>query len=90
MQQRAWVHCGRRWTVAVAVALLAAGVSAGQAQQPVTPRPASPALKAGDVAPDFALPGASRYGRLASPVRLSDYRGETVVLAFFIRARTRG
>ena len=31
-----------------------------------------------------------RYGVLAEPVRLSDYRGETVVLAFFFRARTRG
>lgn len=44
----------------------------------------------GEMAPDFALPGATRYGLLEEPVRLSDYRGETVVLAFFFRVRTRG
>ena len=47
-------------------------------------------LAVGEMAPDFALPGASRYGVLDEPVRLSDYRGETVVLAFFFRVRTRG
>jgi len=44
----------------------------------------------GEMAPDFELPGATRYGLLADPVRLSDYRGETVVLAFFFRVRTPG
>ena len=43
-----------------------------------------------DVAPDFALPGATRYGLLQAPVRLSDFRGRTVVLAFFFQARTKG
>jgi peroxiredoxin Q/BCP len=47
-------------------------------------------LAVGEMAPDFALPGATRYGLLQDPVRLSDYRGETVVLAFFFRVRTRG
>ena len=47
-------------------------------------------LAVGEMAPDFALPGATRHGVLAEPVRLSDYRGETVVLAFFFRVRTRG
>jgi len=42
------------------------------------------------MAPDFALPGATRYGVLADPVRLSDFRGNTVVLAFFFRVRTPG
>jgi peroxiredoxin len=42
------------------------------------------------MAPDFSLPGASRYGVLANPVKLSDYRGETVVLAFFYQVRTPG
>jgi hypothetical protein len=49
---------------------------------------AGPAV--GDVAPDFALSGATRYGLLKTPVRLSDFRGRTVVLAFFVRARTKG
>jgi AhpC/TSA family len=63
-------------------------------QQPTAaPPPASPsppALEVGAVAPDFALPGATRYGTLKNPVRLSDYKGKTVVLAFFFKARTRG
>ncbi len=49
-----------------------------------------PPLEVGAVAPDFALPGSTRFGLLQQPVRLSDYRGKTVVLAFFFRARTRG
>jgi peroxiredoxin Q/BCP len=47
-------------------------------------------IAVGEMAPDFELPGATRYGLLESPVRLSDFRGNTVVLAFFFRARTRG
>lgn len=47
-------------------------------------------LEVGEMAPDFELPGATRFGVLQDPVRLSDYRGETVVLAFFFRVRTRG
>lgn len=47
-------------------------------------------LPRGAEAPDFALPGATRYGVLADDVRLSDYRGQVVVLAFFFRVRTRG
>lgn len=47
-------------------------------------------LEVGAEAPDFTLPGATRHGVLAEPISLSDYEGETVVLAFFFRARTRG
>jgi peroxiredoxin len=47
-------------------------------------------LEVGAVAPDFSLKGASRYGVLANPVRLSDFKGKTVVLAFFYKARTSG
>jgi peroxiredoxin len=50
----------------------------------------SPPLEIGAVAPDFSLPGATRYGVLAKPVRLSDFKGKTVVLAFFYKARTSG
>lgn len=52
--------------------------------------PPPPALEVGAVAPDFAIPGATRYGTVRVPVRLSDYKGKTVVLAFFFKARTRG
>jgi len=47
-------------------------------------------LPVGEMAPDIQLTGATRHGVLSDPVRLSDLRGETVVLAFFFRARTRG
>ena len=47
-------------------------------------------IATGEMAPNFALPGATRYGLLEEPVRLSDYRGKTVVLAFFFRVRTPG
>ena len=62
-------------------------------QQPTAPPPGPPvppALEVGAVAPDFAMPGATRFGALRDPVRLSDYKGKTVVLAFFFKARTRG
>jgi hypothetical protein len=70
-------------TALVALPLVTAPLAA---QEP----PANPPLEVGAVAPDFALPGATRYGVLKNPVRLSDFSGKTVVLAFFFRARTRG
>ncbi len=54
-----------------------------------TTHPARP-LEIGARAPDFSLLGATRYGVLAKPVRLSDFKGKTVVLAFFYKARTGG
>ena len=47
-------------------------------------------IEVGAMAPDFELTGATRHGVLRDKFRLSDYRGETVVLAFFFRVRTRG
>ena len=58
------------------------------AQQPAAP--ATPTPEVGTMAPDFAIPGATRFGLLRDPVRLSDFRGQTVVLAFFFQARTKG
>ncbi len=51
---------------------------------------ASDIISVGEMAPDITLTGATRYGVLQDPVRLSDLRGEVVVLAFFFRARTPG
>ena len=51
---------------------------------------AVPPLEVGSVAPDFTMKGATRYGVLARPIHLSDFRGKTVVLAFFFKARTSG
>jgi cytochrome oxidase Cu insertion factor (SCO1/SenC/PrrC family) len=47
-------------------------------------------IEVGAEAPDFALTGATRYGLLQEPARLSDFKGKTVVLSFFYKARTRG
>jgi hypothetical protein len=58
----------------------------GQAQQP----PAQNFLAVGAEAPDVSFTGATRYGLLAEPVRLSQFSGQTVVIAFFFRARTPG
>ena len=66
--------------------VLAAGAAAQQPAAPASPR----VPEVGAVAPDFTVPGATRFGTLRSPVRLSDYKGKTVVLAFFFKARTRG
>jgi len=77
-------------TLRLALAL-AAAPAALAAQQPSTPPPpAAPPLEVGTVAPDFTLPGATRYGALRAPIRLSDFKGKTVVLAFFFKVRTRG
>ena len=47
-------------------------------------------LEVGIEAPDFELEGATRFGVLRDAVRLSEFRGKTVVLAFFYRVRTPG
>jgi len=76
----------------LAAGIAATLVGAAAAQQPATPAvPAGPPpLEVGSVAPDFTLPGATRYGALRAPIRLSDFKGKTVVLAFFFKVRTRG
>jgi hypothetical protein len=72
--------------------LLATAVSA---QQPTNPPAAAPAPGAnapvvGAMAPDFTIKGATRFGVIRDPMKLSDFRGQTVVLWLFIKARTRG
>jgi peroxiredoxin Q/BCP len=76
-----------RTRVAVA-AMLVLAASTAKAQQPAAPSP--PAPEVGTMAPDFALPAATRYGLLRDSIRLSDLRGKTVVIAFFYKARTKG
>ena len=72
----------------VLAALLQQPTAAPPAPPPAPPAP--PPIEVGAVAPDFAIPGATRYGTLKNPVRLSDFKGKTVVLAFFFKARTKG
>lgn len=69
---------------------LLAGTLALAAPQPAAAQEEQEFLPVGEMAPDIELTGATRHGILREPVRLSDYRGETIVLAFFFRARTRG
>lgn len=78
--------------VVVAAALSVPGIAFSQVAPPAAtgPAPGANGPQVGSVAPDFTLPGATRYGRLQNPVKLSDFRGQTVVLAFFFQARTKG
>lgn len=73
-----------------AIPLMAAAALAAAAPARAQETPRAEPLAVGVQAPDFAIPGGTRYGVLRDPVRLSDFRGKTVVLAFFFRARTRG
>jgi len=71
-----------------AFSLLVAGAAVAGAQ--AAPAQPHPGPKVGDVAPDFSLRGATRAGLLAAPVSLAKLKGQTVVVAFFPRARTTG
>jgi peroxiredoxin Q/BCP len=46
--------------------------------------------KVGDLAPDFTLPASTQAGVNPRPIRLSELRGQVVVIAFFPKSRTRG
>ena len=74
---------------AAGIGLLAMSSTASGQDQPPQPPPAPPQysanLKVGDMAPDFALPGSD-----GKTHKLSDYRGKTVVLAWFPKAFTGG
>jgi len=73
-----------RLSLALTLPLVAAlAAPAAPAQEPAP-------LEVGVTAPDFTLPGGTRYGVLKAPVHLSDFKGKTVVLAFFYKARTKG
>lgn len=74
-------------TVGIAWGAVAAA-AAWQGQPPPAQQPTpqySADLKIGDMAPDFSLPGSD--GKVH---RLSDYRGKTVVIAWFAKAFTGG
>lgn len=85
---------GNMRTTALTTSIFAALALSALSARSQTGAPSAPAVAPGpavnDVAPDFTLPAATRYGVLKTPVRLSDFRGRTVVLAFFAQARTKG
>lgn len=74
-----------RSRVASRVAVLAAAIATVPAFAG-----AQTALKVGDVAPDFTVTTVTAKGVDAKPFKLSEHKGETVVLAFFPKARTSG
>ncbi|MEP6762709.1 MAG: redoxin domain-containing protein [Gemmatimonadaceae bacterium] len=52
--------------------------------------PGTGVLALGQLAPDFTIKSVNANGLTAKPFHLADHRGETVVLAFFPRARSQG
>jgi peroxiredoxin len=76
----------RPFVAGAALLSLAAAASSAQAQA------AAPAglLAVGTMAPDFTVTTVTKDGRTAEAFTLSKHRGETIVLAFFPKARTSG
>jgi peroxiredoxin Q/BCP len=72
----------------VLAAAIVTSVTMAHAQAPATQPEVGP--KVGEMAPDFTLPGATIDGVMKSPISLSKLKGQTVVVAFFPRARTKG
>ena len=68
-----------------ALGVAAQGQTPPQPQAPAAPPQYSATLNVGDRAPDFKLPGSD--GKTHS---LADYKGKTVVLAWFPKAFTGG
>lgn len=83
-------RAGRRFALVAGSAAFVAAAPAARAQGGATGASAPSAPDVGQEAPDFTARGATRYGVLGEPVKLSDFRGKTVVLAFFFKARTKG
>ena len=74
------LHVAGLW----AVALVLSAPRGSKAQE------ASVFPPVGTIAPDIQVGGATRYGLITEPVRLSQFRGNTVVLAFYFRVRGGG
>jgi len=72
-----------RVAAVLAVAVFAPSMVGAQAAAPMP-------LKVGDKAPDFSVTVVTSAGVVAKPFKLSEHKGETVVLAFFPKARTSG
>lgn len=59
------------------------------AAQPAPPSPPAE-IDIGKIAPDFTMEWADSSGPIAKPVKLSDFRGKVVVLAFYPADRSTG
>ncbi len=73
---------------AAAVICAAGAVATAAAGQETPQKEQGPGV--GQRAPDFSLTAATREGVKQRPVALHDFKGKTVVLAFFYKARTKG
>ena len=74
----------------LSAAVFVAFASVASAQGAATTPQAQLGPDTGTVAPDFSAPGADKNGPLKAPIKLSDFKGKTVILAFFPAARTSG
>ena len=74
-----------RFVAVLDVAAIAPSIAGAQA----APAALTP-LKVGEMAPDFTVTVVTAAGVVAKPFKLSEHKGETVVLAFFPKARTSG
>jgi hypothetical protein len=74
--------------IATSTALSLGALATARSQQAAAPQ--YPPPEVGQMAPEFTVAGATRYGLLRDSIRLSSFRGQTVVIAFFFKARTRG
>ena len=81
----AFCAAGSLGLAVLAAAASAQGQPPGQNPPQTPPPPMSADLKVGDMAPDFALQGSD--GKVH---KLADYKGRTVVLAWFPKAFTGG
>ena len=72
----------------VLASALVTSVTMAHAQVPAAQPEVGP--KVGEMAPDFSLPGATIDGVMKAPITLSKLKGQTVVVAFFPKARTKG
>lgn len=75
-----------RAAVAAATLALVPSIAAAQGTPAAAPTP----LKVGDTAPDFSVTWVTSAGVEKKPFKLSEHKGETIILAFFPKARTSG
>ncbi|MEP6780643.1 MAG: peroxiredoxin family protein [Gemmatimonadaceae bacterium] len=81
------VHCVRALASA---ALIAASMLISPTQSDAQAAPGTGALAVGEVAPDFTIKSVNANGLTVKPFHLAEHRGETVVIAFFPKARSQG
>lgn len=79
-----------RRALAICASALAASALLGTSTISAQATPGVDGLAVGAVAPDFTIPTVTQAGLTAKPFKLSEHKGETVVLAFFPKARTQG